>query len=200
MGANSEPDFVKAHSESDRAVQDPLAIVQPFMNVWRQVVLSPKEFMMNFPLDEPIVEPVKFYSGIIAVNVGFTLLLGSFHPATLITNVLVCLAVNVLSIVVSCALLRLISGMFGGTGSFLDLFRALCYANAPNVMVWIPIIGFFPWIYSIFLSKLAVERIEGLEAARAKAVVLIAAAISGAAFLTVLFLGTALLFRPVAGT
>jgi hypothetical protein len=161
---------------------------------FRLIVADSKDFFATFPLDEPMSQPLTVYGATLAVNLLCILLITIAHPAGLMSNLLIFAVSQGLWLLMACGLLRFVSGLFGGTGNLEQIVRGFCYANAPNVLSSIPFLNVFAWLYSLYLAKLVVERVEGLAPPRSNTVVGITAGITITACIAWMLLSSLSLF------
>ena len=53
---------------------------------------------------------------------------------------------------------------FGGQGNFLQTYQLYVYSRTPSLLLsWIPLIGFFAWVYSFFLLIIGTREVHQLE-------------------------------------
>ena len=99
-------------------------------------------------------------------------------------------------------LLNILSRLFGGSASFLNLYRPLGLAAPVQWVQAVPIIGpflgFFALVYLAVIAGLTLECVGGLSRARAAAVIALLAGISLFLFLVFFaMVGSLLLFRAL---
>jgi hypothetical protein len=215
MSGNFEPESLNIHNDASHrsadtpgsvsgskstALQAPSSIVEANIEKLRTIVTQPKTFFSTFPLDEPISEPATFYGCIVGVNLIGTLVFSLFHMEALLANLGTVVLGSVMTFAVGCGLMRFAASKFGGTGTFAGIARACAYASAPSVLGWIPIINLFAFIYSLYLSKLAVERVEGIEGTRSTIVIGIAVGVPFFIGVLVTIMSAILLVKKAVGS
>lgn len=134
----------------------------------KSIVTAPKVFFADtMLLTGGIAPPLTFYAGVAAVNTFFVLLIGLGNPLQAIGTAVFTFAFMMAMSFVSAGITMWLSRAFGGTGDFEATYRAVAYASGPNVIGWLPILGFFAGVYSLFLMRLGLERAHGLTPQRA---------------------------------
>jgi hypothetical protein len=161
---------------------------------WKMIITSPKDFFATMPVDGGMQEPVTFYAAISGVFAVGVLLIGIMNPLQSVGQAIFALILMMAGSFICAAINFGLSKLFGGTGSYEATYRAYSYANAPGILAWIPIIGAFTGLYSLYLLKLGLERSQGLTSSKAIAVIAIQVGIAIVLGVTALMLGAAVIF------
>jgi hypothetical protein len=131
--------------------------------VIRAVLLSPRNFYLNFKVDGPVREPTVFVlligavSGILgaAVALASNLLFGDFDAGDLRAALVGALLFAVLSPVgvgvTAGVYLLSVRTFVGKVSSFTEIYRMAAYAASALVLAWIPILGAFAFTYALMV-------------------------------------------------
>lgn len=99
-----------------------------------------------------------------------------------------------IGLVIGAGILLLIGKIFGGQAEYMGLLRSVAYAYSPNVLSWIPFVGFLASLWALVCGVIAVRESHAVSTGAAVAIVLIPAAVLfGLALLLALVAGIALL-------
>jgi len=98
-----------------------------------------------------------------------------------------------IGLVIGGGILLLLGRLFKGSAQYLGLVRNLAYASAPNILSWIPFVGFLASIWSFVCLVVAVRESHKLSTGAAVVVVLIPTAIVFFLIFVLALLGLALL-------
>ncbi|HEY9788930.1 MAG TPA: YIP1 family protein [Candidatus Obscuribacterales bacterium] len=146
---------------------------QQIIDQFKVILLSPKIFFANMPLEGGFMQPALLYAVIAGVICVGDMLLHIGHPiAAILGGIGTFITIMLLSFV-GAAITMGLSRLLGGTGSYEATYRACAYSAAPHIVGWIPVIQVIGAIYSVFLLKIALERAQNLPSNRAVAVVAI---------------------------
>jgi hypothetical protein len=99
-----------------------------------------------------------------------------------------------IGLVIGAGILLLIGKIFGGQAEYMGLLRSVAYAYSPNVLSWIPFVGFLASLWALVCGVIAVRESHAVSTGAAVAIVLIPAAVLfGLRLLLALVAGIALL-------
>jgi hypothetical protein len=153
--------------------------VADFVDIWKQVILTPNEFYKHMSTTGGYIEALRFaLVNFIIAGIGFTLVsilkapfLGGFlSPITIIIFPLL----GVASLFINSAIFLVLFVLVGGSGTYEGTFRMLSYASAVNVIFWIPIIGWIAaWIYGTYLMIIGGMHVHQLDLFRSGVAVLL---------------------------
>lgn len=131
---------------------------------FRLVITAPHVFFDNMPLDGKLKDAMVFM-GAIAILTGSGLTLVKMNPLEGLREAAYVFGFSFIS---SGFLLILARGL-GGTGTFVNTYRAFAYASAPLVILWLPLLQLIGLGYWFYLLKFAIERAHSLTPQRATA-------------------------------
>ena len=130
---------------------------QGFLPVCKAVLIHPRSFFDNLPLDTPLNDALKFLALILAISSVGHLLdggVGAYFSA---------LVGNVATQIAFVVALTLMAKVFGGPRDFGNMLRACCYASAPLLLHILPIVGLIGNAYGLYLLFLGVQRTQKLD-------------------------------------
>jgi hypothetical protein len=120
---------------------------------------------------EQIKQPLVFVAALFLVNALLTFLVEVGHPAKAAVDAGLMLLEGVGGSFIWAGVTMLLARLLGSEKGFGDTYAACAYAAAPNVLLWLPFINIFTGLYSLFLLKIALEKVHGLSPSRANAVI-----------------------------
>jgi hypothetical protein len=82
-----------------------------------------------------------------------------------------------IGLVIGAGILLLIGKIFGGQAEYMGLLRSVAYAYSPNVLSWIPFVGFLASLWALVCGVIAVRESHAVSTGAAVAIVLIPAAV-----------------------
>ena len=138
---------------------------------WKFICTKPKDFFATMPTEGGMQDPVTFYAAISVVNAVGALLIGIMHPMQAVVQAIIVLILMMAVSFIATAITFGLSKLFGGTGNYEATYRAYSYATAPGVLGWVPLIGVFTGLYSLYMLKMGLERAQGLTPGKAIAVI-----------------------------
>jgi hypothetical protein len=177
-----------------------IGLVKGFFETWKQSVFSPQTFFPTVRPDVPWTEAL-FYGWIVhAITVILSLpilglgLFSMMIPTNLPSDanseqvqaiskaiaggmgvgpILGTLVLYPLFVIIGAAILHLFAMIFGAAkNGWGATARALCYASGPNILSFIPCVGFLAGIYVVVLEVLALMGLQETTTGKAVAVVL----------------------------
>jgi hypothetical protein len=149
------------------------AAFEQFPAVWQRVITDPLGFFAEMPETGGLAEPGAFLALCAAINalghllfmVGLGAMLGVF------------LWQLIAAVVLAAFLVVIAQNLFAGRGGFEPTFRVIAYAWAPLVVGWVPFVGGIALLYTAYLVVRGLERVQGLDTARAVLSVVVGAAV-----------------------
>lgn len=141
--------------------------------LFKYIVTKPREFFPTMPVEGGFQQPIMFYLIIAGVNSVFYMIFNLFHIGAAIGGGIAAFIFMMIGSFVGSAITMAISKMMGGTGNYEATYRSCCYAAAPQILSFIPLVNILASLYSIFLLKLALERGQNLTSQKAIYVVAI---------------------------
>jgi hypothetical protein len=128
------------------------------LQTWKAVVLHPKKFFAELPLEGSLEQPLIFLGCMLVVSSLGHLLTGGVlgYAGTLLGNA----ATQAVFI----AALTYAAKLFGGVADFKNMARACCYASAPMVLHLLGPLGLAGNLYGVYLLFLSVGPTQKLDA------------------------------------
>jgi hypothetical protein len=164
---------------------------------WRSAIASPIEFFETMPIEGGLAEPVTFYASIAAINSVAWFLVEIAHPQIALVHASIYFVALMAIGFILAGITNWFSKLLGGNGSFEASYRAVAYSFAPNVVLWIPILQFFAWLYAVFLFRLALGYAQELKSARATAIVAVEVFVPGTIAAVLFFSGLINAFKAL---
>ena len=142
------------------SLQRPLASA---LTAIRAVLLSPRRFYLNFPVEGPLREPAVFVlvvgavAGFLAAAVAIVsnFIFGELSTGEVGVTVLEALLFALLSPlavgVVAAVYLLSIRTFVGKVGTFGEVYRLAAYAFGAMILAWVPIVGAFVVTYALMV-------------------------------------------------
>lgn len=154
-------------------ISDARVAFDGFAATWRRVMTDPDGFFADMPETGGLRDPAVFLILCAAVNSIGHLLTGWGLPGMVRIFV-----AQVAAAFVGAAILVVVAQhLFGGRAGFEPTFRVVAYAAAPRVLLWVPLLGPLALVYSAYLIVRGLERVHGIDAARAVLTILVAVAV-----------------------
>lgn len=146
-----------------------------FLETCKEVILRPSDFYRKMPTSGGYADPLTFAAisflvfGILSALTSILLNyigymsevsgeipggmygIGEFGLFIIILYVILIPIFGIIFLLIDAALINIIYKILGGTGSYEGTLRFTSYANAVNIISWIPIIGWIFSLYSIYL-------------------------------------------------
>jgi len=146
-----------------------------FSGVWKRVTTEPRRFFEEMPVTGGLQAPLLFLVICLANR-------GGRVPADRARGFAFWIIVLglVRAFVGAFVLMVIARQIFHGTGDYEATFRALAYASAPVVLLWIPLIHPLVVLYLLFLIIIGLERVQGFDATKAVLTMLLAVVTVGA--------------------
>jgi hypothetical protein len=138
---------------------------------WIEVVTDPIGFYAKMPDTGGLGAPTAFLAACAGVNAAGHLLLGGGIRALVGVFVLQVIATFILAAIA----VLVAQHLFAGRAGFEPTFRALAYAAAPTVLLWLPLVGGLAALYAAYLATRGLERVQAIDTARAVLTLLISA-------------------------
>lgn len=152
---------------------DAAQFVVKIFEQWKTIIMHPKQFFENMPLEGGLVAPLMFvvFMGVFA-SIGI-LLANVFHPIVGIDGAIKTVLGAVIGSFIGAAITWILCKLFGGTGNYEQTYRACAFASAPHAfgIIPIPIIGILATLYAFYLLFLGVKRAHQLTTPKAAIVV-----------------------------
>lgn len=160
-----------AASEFD--LHDPIA---SFGRTWWEVLRRPRGFFASMPDSGGLAAPGAFLLVCLVIMAAASALHGGG-----IGGFLWRVVAGALWAVGGSAVLVFVSQqLFGGRAGFEATFRTVAYSGAAAVLVWLPLVGPLAALYWALLVALGIERVHGIDIARALLSVAVTSALIGA--------------------
>jgi hypothetical protein len=161
-----------------------------FIRTWKKVMTDPRSFYHEMPASGGFENPLVFvvtcalvYFVFIVVVVGVAEALNS-------------LFLLFLTYIFGPGVLMLASQfLFQGEGDYEATLRVCAYAGACLVLAWVPALGIFAYLYSLYLVFLGTEKVHKLDPTKAAIATLVAVLVTAAIMLFVL--GEGRIRRPL---
>ncbi len=161
-----------------------------FVAVWRKVMSDPQGFYRDMPATGGFENPLIFLG---ICGLFYFLLTVIVAGLTDAVNALFLVA---LAYIFGPAILMLASQfVFKGEGDYEGSLRACAYAGACLTLAWVPVLGIFAFLYSVYLIFLGTERIHKLDSTKSAIATLIAVLVTVA--IMVYVLGQGRIRRPL---
>lgn len=169
-----------------------------YWQTWQEIILTPTEFFKKTKLKTQsatifLLKTLTLSLTILAVMV---LILASFFMqfltqlgpelatllsgvslailiALIIIGIPIALIVMYLAILVSVAILHLFTILLGSDQPFKETYIAICYASAPTIINFLPILGYIGAVYNWVLQVLAIKQRHNFTTLRALLAVLL---------------------------
>ena len=152
-----------------------------FVRIWRRIILDPQGFYRDMPSGGGFENPLIFLAICGLIYFILRLIVGGLADAV---NVLFLVALTYIFgpgiLMLACQFL------FQGEGDYEGTLRICAYAGACLVVAWIPVLGVFAFLYSLYLLFLGVETIHKLDTTKAAIATLVAVLVTAAIMLFVL--------------
>ncbi len=133
---------------------EPKSFFDTFVNVAKMMILKPREFFRQLPVNGPATNPMAF--------LGFC----SFITALLVANarsggfelfVMLCCA-NIFSTLIGSACMHLlVKKLYRSAAPFGATLRVLAYASLMDTASWIPLAGPFAYFYGLYLVYVGIQ-------------------------------------------
>ena len=144
--------------------------LEGFPRAWKQVMTDPRAFFAEMREVGGLSEPFGFLAICAAINAAGEFLLRRVG----VGGALRVLLAQVVGELIAAALTVFVAQqLFDGRAGFEPTFRVLCYAAAPVVFAWIPLVGKVASLYAAFLTVRGLERVQGIDTTRAVLTVLV---------------------------
>jgi hypothetical protein len=164
-------------SPNDVKVTDPIrpralgaSLISGFLGTARAVLLRPRSFFADMPVEGGLLGPYVFFLLCTSFSFFFSLILNAAATKRFDPWILVMFGLALGMPFVSAALLRIfLTKFFGTSGSYEATFRVVCYANAVNLLAWIPLLVILVLLqcYEIYLSALGLSVVHRTTIGRA---------------------------------
>lgn len=165
-----------------------------FGTTFKTIIVSPHVFFDSLPVEGDIKPAFLFYLAISAVYA-----LGNLIVSFRVMQAVQTLFIGVIFGFVWSGFVYLLAKALGGKRGYVDTYRSMAYASAPNVFAWIPLIQLIAGAYALYLMTLGLVRVHELPANRAWVVVGIATATIVGIAIMVVFFSLANLVKPQPG-
>jgi hypothetical protein len=167
-----------------------MALIETIIEKIKKVIFNPNEFFESVKAEAGIIEAFKFFVIVSLVYLVFTIILFFATPSMLLSGLLsfgpfsgllgglsIPIFIYIFSIVlifVVAAIAHIVAMLLGGKGDYSATYKALAYAATPYLLVgWIPFLGIFVNLYSLFLAIIGISKLHQVTLARAFAIVII---------------------------
>ena len=142
---------------------DPKRPLESALAVIRAVLLSPRDFYLNFPAEGPLKEPTifvllvgaatAFLTAVVALasNVLFGRLTAAEVGVTALQALLFALLSPVGVGVLAGAYLLSVRTFVGEVGGFREVYRMAAYAFGAFILAWVPVLGAFAVTYALMV-------------------------------------------------
>jgi len=176
----------------DAAEFDRNDFIYSFGQVWKKLMTDPQGFFLAMPLTGGLANPFVFATLCLLVTaIGF---LVSGYGLRLSFALILW---GVIGLFLGAALLLLIAWkLFAGKGDYEATFRALAYAIAPVVLLWIPLVRYVAALYTAYLLIVGLQRAHEFDNVKAVLTVLVTMLVGF--FLTLSLSGPGRLWPPLA--
>jgi hypothetical protein len=149
-----------------------------FIGVMKTVLVRPNDFYQHMPTIGGYSPPFVF----LAVCAGFSAILAAAIAkvgwSEGVFLVLKLFIFHVMFSFIGAGILHLIAQQFfEGKGGYEGVYRTVAYAGVVYLVTWIPIVGFFAYLFGLYLQTLGLERVHTITAGQAVVTALIAFAI-----------------------
>jgi len=139
-----------------------------FVSTWRRVMQDPAGFFADMPETGGLGEPMRF----LAIVAGIDAI------GTLITCGVGCAIGAFVGLLVGAWVLAAVATLvtqqlFDGRAGIEPVLRVVAYGSAPAVVFWIPGIAAVGVLYAWYLHVRGIERVQGLDGARASLAMLL---------------------------
>ena len=131
------------------------------IQVWRKVMLEPREFYRQFPSHGGFEHPLVFLGLCAAIYFALKVIVIGLAGAI---NAL--FLVSLAYIFGPGILMLACQYLFEGEGEYEGTLRACAYGGATLVLAWIPTVGIVGYLYSFYLIFLGVQRVHQLDATK----------------------------------
>lgn len=147
----------------DAAEFDRNDFIYSFGQVWKKLMTDPQGFFLAMPLTGGLMNPLVFaILCLFIAGIGF--LVSGYGLHLTVTLILL----GVVRLFLGAALLLLIAGkLFEGRGDYEASFRALAYATAPVVLLWVPLVKYVAALYIAYLLIIGLQRAHGFDSVKA---------------------------------
>lgn len=134
-----------------------------FVTTWRRVMSDPAGFFADMPETGGLADPLRFLALCAAIDAAGTLLVTWSLVAAIGAFVVLVLG----SFALAAVLTLVTQHLFEGRAGFEPVFRVVAYGSAPAVGFWLPWVAAVACVYAWFLHVRGIERVQGLDGARA---------------------------------
>lgn len=131
-----------------------------FLRTARAVLLNPRAFFGGMQVQGGLVGPYVFFFFCTAFSFLVSAILSLTATRSLQLQIVPIFLLALVMPFISAALLQFfLAKMFGTAGSYEATFRVVCYANAVNLLAWIPVVFIliFLQFYEIYLAALGLS-------------------------------------------
>ena len=149
-------------------------LFESFTDVWKRVTTEPRQFFEEMPVSGGLQNPLVFLLICLTIGAGGFLIFGPRGFALWI------IVLGIVRAFVGALVLMVVARqIFRGTGDYEATFRAVAYASAPVVLVWLPLVRPLLGLYVLFLAILGLERVQNFDAVKAVLTILLSVAVIG---------------------
>lgn len=148
---------------------------ESYIDVWRKVILNPRDFFSNMPNTAGYANPLVFL--VISSAIGG--LFGGLVAGSFLSGLIGIPIAATIGSFIGGGILYLSSLIFadGAKGGYEGTWRIGAYASALSVVTWIPIIGSIISLYGIYISIMGIEQVHSVSTTKATITVLVPIAI-----------------------
>lgn len=145
--------------------------IYSFGQIWKRIMTNPQGFFLAMPLTGGLGNPLAFAAlCLFLAGIGFLVSGGGFR----LTMRLVIW--GIVRLFIAAALLLLVAKkLFAGKGDFETTFRAVTYATAPVVLLWVPGVRYLAVLYEVYLLIIGLQRAQEFDSVKAVLTVLLVA-------------------------
>lgn len=153
----------------DAAEFDRNDFIYSFAQVWKKLMTDPQGFFLAMPLTGGLANPLVFATlCLLIAGIGF--LVSGYGLRLSLALILW----GIVRLFFGAALLLLIAWkLFEGKGDYEATFRALAYAAAPIVLLWVPIVKYGAALYTAYLLITGLQRAHAFDNVKAVLTVLV---------------------------
>jgi len=133
---------------------EPKRFFDSFLVVGKQLLVRPQEFFRHLPCNGSLKNPISFLA---ACAFLMALLVANFYKGDYRLFCMLFFAGIASSLIHGGVLHVLVSKVFKSKAPFGATIRLISYASFPDIVSWVPVIGFFPKIYGLYLLYLGLK-------------------------------------------
>lgn len=183
-GDAAQPTAPAAGPKAEYDTGDP---INSFIDTWLAIVTDPAAFFKRMPRLGDYGNPAVFAIICLFINAVGSVIANAGTGG--ISGLIATAIGSIIFLFFSAFVLWVMTLIFGGKGGYETSFRILAYSSAVAVFTWIPLVGFFAWLYQVYLQVIGVKEAHEMSTGSAVAAVLLPALLTAAVIFATFIVG-----------